>query len=73
MRPGQDPPVAQAGIEYADVLCTAYGVAPGDPQLDLAGAFFGTDLGDARRYCEQHRDEHERSHGLGELSPHPET
>jgi hypothetical protein len=50
MRLGKDPSVAQAGVEYANVLrATSHGVTASDPQLDFVATLFGTRLGDAGR------------------------
>jgi hypothetical protein len=53
MRPGKDPSIAQAGIEYANILCAAsHGVAASNPQLNFMAALLRADLGDAGRCSE---------------------
>ena len=56
MRAGEDPSVAQAGVEGAGVAASAAdGVAAAGPDFDFVAAFFGTGLGQAEGGCDQQK------------------
>src|SRR5271157_1157612 len=68
MRAGENPSVAEAGVEGARVFRAAGdGVAAARPDLDFVATSFGSRLREARRRCKQQDPEEEQGRAHDDL------